>query len=204
MAFAAIPMTVVMFLQLILMLFGYGFGSDADGDVDSDTVDTTADNTAYEAGSNTGSTILKMFTIRGIVAFFALGGWAGLAALTAGVPLIWSIQISLLSGVAALVLASVVIRLALRMQDSGTLNIKNAMAQVGEVYITIPPSRSRTGKVMVLVQERLVELEAVTDSETEIRPNTKVEVVGIEENDRLVVRVVNEQSNNNNKEEINV
>jgi membrane protein implicated in regulation of membrane protease activity len=203
MAVAAIPMTVVMFLQLILMLFGYGTGSDADTDSDGDCGDAAPDNTSYEAGSNNSSGFSKIFTVRGIVAFFALGGWAGLAALSAGIPLIWSIQISLLSGVAALMLASIVIRLALRMQDSGNLNLKHALAQTAEVYITIPPLREKTGKVMVLMQERLVELEAVTDSDTAIKPNTKVEVVGIADNERLIVRPIEKHENKTVEEENN-
>ena len=186
MACAAIPMTIVMFLQLLLMIIGVGFGSDSDGDMDGDGVDD---------GGNDGSSnpdLARIFTVRGIVAFFALGGWAGLAALTAGIPLIWSIQISLLSGVAALLLASIVIRLALRMQDSGNININNALAQTGEVYITIPPLRENTGKVTMLLQERFVELEAVTDNDTEIKPKTKVEVIGVLDKECLVVKPIEE------------
>jgi len=194
MACAAIPMTVVMLLQLLLMIIGVGFGGDSDGDIDGDDVDVGADNPANEAGSYGNSpSILRIFTIRGIVAFFALGGWAGLAALSAGIPILWSIQIAVLCGAAALLLASVVIRLALRMQDSGNINIKNALSLIGDVYITIPPSRKNFGKVTMVLQERFVELDAVTDSESEIRPNTKVEVIGFAGKDCLVVRPVSEQ-----------
>jgi hypothetical protein len=194
MACAAIPMTVVMLLQLLLMIIGVGFGGDSDGDIDGDDVDVGADNPANEAGSYGNSpSILRIFTIRGIVAFFALGGWAGLAALSAGIPILWSIQIAVLCGAAALLLASIVIRLALRMQDSGNINIKNALSLNGDVYITIPPSRKNIGKVTMVLQERFVELDAVTDSESEIRPNTKVEVIGFAGKDCLVVRPVSEQ-----------
>jgi hypothetical protein len=187
MACAAIPMTVVMLMQLILMIIGAGFGMDSDGDVDSDGVDAGTESPTNEAASY-GSSIFKIFTIRGIVAFFALGGWAGLAALSAGVPTLWAIQIALLVGVAALIIASVVIRLALRMQDSGNLDLQNALAQPAEVYITIPPSRTNTGKVTMLLQDRFVEIEAMTDNETAISPRTKVEVVGIANKNCLLVK----------------
>ena len=194
MACAAIPMTVVMLLQLILMLIGIGPGSESDSDTDDGVIDVKVglDHPTHETGSNSHS-IWKIFTIRGIVAFFALGGWAGLAALTAGIPVIWAIQIAVLAGVAALLLASIAIRLALRMQDSGNLSLQNAIAQTAEVYITIPPSRSNIGKVTMLLQERFVEVDAVTDCETEIRPNSKVEVVGLAHKDCLVVRPVDEE-----------
>ena len=44
----------------------------------------------------------------------------------------------------------------------------------------------------MLLQERFVEVDAVTDSELEIRPKTKVEVVGLANKDCLVVSPVEE------------
>jgi len=183
---------------MVLMIIGAGFGGESETDFDSEGLDEAvdhgidhdSDHPANEAGSNSSSSIWKIFTIRGIVAFFALGGWAGLAALSAGVPLLWSIHIAVVAGVAALLLASLVLQLALKMQDSGNINMRNALTQIAEVYITIPPSRSNTGKVTMLLQERFVELEAVTDEDCEIRPNTKVEVVALASEGRLVVRPV--------------
>ena len=188
MACAAIPMTVIMLLQLVLMITGAGFSGGSETDYDSEG-EPDNDHPANEAGHNT-SSIWRIFTIRGIVAFFALGGWAGLAALSAGLRALWSIQIALLVGVAALLTASLVIQLALKMQDSGNINMKNALSKTAEVYITIPPARTNTGKVTMLLQERFVELEAVTDNESEIRPNTKVEVVALADKGCLLVRPV--------------
>jgi len=187
MACAAIPMTVVMILQLILMLIGVGFDSEADGELDDIDVDTTSDTTPQEAASSENVTVFRIFTIRGIVAFFALGGWTGLAALSAGVHPFWAIQLSLFVGVCALLLAAIVIRLALRMQTSGNINLKNAVSQTADVYIRIPPTRSEKGKVTMLLQERFVELDAVTDHDVGIDPETKVEVLAITDDDCVVV-----------------
>ena len=190
MACAAIPMTVVMVLQLILMLIGIGFDSDTDGDLDDVTVDPATDTTPQEAASSENVSVFRIFTIRGIVAFFALGGWTGLAALSAGIHPFWAIQLSLFVGVCALLLAAIVIRLALRMQTSGNINLKNAISQTADVYIRIPPARTDKGKITMLLQERFVELDAVTDSDTEIDPETKVEIVGVIESDCLVVKPI--------------
>jgi len=233
-ACSAIPMTVIMILQFILLLIGVGFGSEADGDVEVDSdvdtdfdtdvdvdaglagnidygVDTGVDTgfdtdgdtdgdavlgeissyldrSVKEVDSRSNTSILKIFTIRGIVAFFALGGWAGLAAMSAGVPAFWAIQIAIFVGVAALLLASIMIRLALRMQESGNLNLMNTLEHTAEVYIRIPPARSDKGKVTMLLQERFVELDAVTDSDVELVPNSKVEIVALADSDCLVVR----------------
>jgi len=190
MACFAIPMTVVMLLQLVLMIIGMGFGNDTDGDLDDCEVDPNTETSPHEAGSSGNASILRIFTIRGIVAFFALGGWAGLAALSAGVNPFWAIQISLFVGVCAMLLAAIVIRLALRMQASGNLNLNNAISQAADVYIRIPPARTETGKVTMLLQERFVELDAITDHETALSPGAKVKVVAVVNNECLVVSPV--------------
>ena len=192
MACAAIPMSVVMILQLILMIIGVGSDGDADTGIDDGVIDSNAE-TSPPDSSNCGKTgVFKIFTIRGIVAFFALGGWAGLAALAAGLHPFWAIQISLFAGVCALLLAAIVIRLALRMQTSGNLNLGNAISQTADVYIRIPSERSDKGKVTMLMQERFVELDAVTDHDADLLPETKVVVVAVENGDCLIVKPVSD------------
>ena len=192
MACFAIPMTIVMLLQLVLMIIGVGFGSEADGDIDDGAIDPSAEASPPESNVYKSAGTFKIFTMRGIVAFFALGGWAGLAALTAGLHPFWAIQISLFVGVCALLLAAIVIRLALRMQTSGNININNAIAQTADVYIRIPSKRTERGKVTMLLQERFVELDAVTDNDTDLMPNSKVEVIAVTQEDCLVVSPVRE------------
>ena len=215
MACMAIPTSIVLLLQAILMLIGSGFGGESDSDFDSDGIDADGADGGFDgidadgtdgglehggaeivsaaakghAGSASGS--LKIFTVRGIIAFFAIGGWAGIAAITAGIPAIWSVQIALLAGVAAMILASVVIRFALRMQSSGNIDLRNAIDQIAEVYITIPPARSNTGKVMMLLQERYTEIDAVTDCEEAVKPYTKVVITGLVNRDCLIVSPIN-------------
>ena len=183
------------------MDFDAGFDSDFDADLDVG-VDADA-GVSFEDIGSAGAAVhdigqhqgahhgsAKLITVRGIVAFFALGGWAGLAALTAGVKPLWAIMISLLAGVAAMLVASIVIRFALRMQSSGNINLGNAVSQTAEVYITIPPERSNTGKVTMVLQERFVEVDAVTDNATALKPKTKVEITGTAGKDCLVVKPV--------------
>lgn len=206
MACAAIPMTIVMLLQMVLMIIGIGGASDVD--VDDVDVDSDYDGSAPEASSCGNASIFRIFTIRGIVAFFALGGWAGLAALSAGLHPFWAIQISLFTGVCALLIASFVIRLVLRMQSSGNININNAISKEADVYIRVPANRSNTGKVTLLLQERFVELDAITDNEVDLMPNTKVNVIGIANGDRVIVAPLEKhntkESDNNNNSSDNI
>ena len=196
MACFAIPMTVIMFLQLILMIIGVGFGGDTDGDVDDGTMVPGSETTPPDSKSCGHTATFKILTIRGIVAFFALGGWAGIAALTAGLHPFWAIQISLFIGVCALLLASIVIRLALKMQTSGNININNAISQTADVYIRIPANRSEKGKVTMVLQERFVELDAITDNDTDLLQGTKVEIISVSDGDTLVVNPVSEKDMN--------
>lgn len=198
MAYAAIPATVVMFLQLILMLIGIGSMGTGDVDAESDA-GTDSSFAEYSNGDYDGESsyvhgvhhghqgMVKFFTIRGIVAFFALGGWAGLALLSLNVWAILTIPLALLIGVGAMILSHAVVKFALKMQSSGNLDYRNAIDNDADVYITIPPRQSGIGKVTMVFQERFVEVDAVTDNETELKVNTKVVVTALKGKDCVVV-----------------
>ena len=203
----AIPASIILLLQAILALIGVGSGVEGggietggaevgtggfetdgieiDGDVDFDSSD-------YVEPPSFSKDAIRIITIRGIVAFLAIGGWAGLVASTGGLKSVWVVLIAVFSGAAAMILAALAINFMLNMQSSGNIDLKYALSQTAEVYITVPPSRTNTGKVMILLQERLVEVEAVTDSTEAIKPATIVEVSGLAGKDRLVVRRIQE------------
>jgi len=227
MTYAAVPMTVVLIMQLILMIIGADISGDSDAGFDGDAPDLDASGGGADAGFDIdGSDIdvsdfdggdldggglnggefhtgahdgeyagsnpnaVRIITIRGVVAFFAIGGWAGLAALTGGLAPLWSIMIALFSGAAAMLFASFVLHFALRMQSSGNISLKYAIDHTADVYITIPPLRRNTGKITMVLQDRFVELEAATDNEQEIKSGAKVEVIGLANNECLLVRPI--------------
>ncbi len=74
-----------------------------------------------------------------------------------------------------------------KLSDSGTLNYKNALDAVGEVYLTIGADRSKMGKVSISVQGTLRELDALTDSLSELKTGTIIKVVDITSNGILIV-----------------
>lgn len=208
----AIPATVLLALQTILLLFGAG-GHDADhGGLEDHSalsggegtdLDASAD---LDAGTDTNldggqdfdqapdhdgahhAAGVRIFTVRGLVAFFAVGGWLGIALLDFGMPVGPSVGLGILGGFLALLLVAFILKWALRLQENGTLSLRNAIAHTGTCYLTVPARRKGAGKVNVLVQEQLVELEAVTDWETPIRPGEQVQVVGLASENQLVVR----------------
>lgn len=174
----AIPATLILILQLILLLIGIG-GQDSSfddaGDIDTDTdADLSGDDPVNDFSiSDIGG--LKLFTLRGVLAFFAIGSWSALVASTGGK--VWlSLLVGLLAGAAADVILALIMKSLRGLQQSGNIEIGNAVGKIGEVYIPIPPDRSGLGKVNVVMQERLVELDAVTDSERMLRTGEEIRI----------------------------
>lgn len=195
----AIPATVIMVLQSILLLFGFGHG-DADGDVSADAPDggfDGADGGHFDAGAHIdahdgteGSDGVSLFTIRGIVAFFAVGGWMGVVMDQVGaIPLV-SVIVAFVAGFLALLGIAWLFKIAVRLQASGNLRLENAIGKTGRVYLTIPGAGKGVGKVNVTVQEVYSELEAMTRGAETLRPGRMVRVTGMEGSDLLVVEPV--------------
>ena len=100
-----------------------------------------------------------------MVAFFAIGGWAGLVASNGGISSVVSIIIAFFSGTLSLIGIAYLFKASLKLQGSGNLQIVNAVGKTGKVYIPIPANKSGTGQITILIQERLVELSAVTNDD---------------------------------------
>lgn len=167
---------------------------DMDGDFDADTdLDTDGDADADGGGDADVSghsglfAGLKLFTLRGIVAFFAVCGWGGLWLLRMGMHPIFAVFLAIAMGFWAMLLMALFLRVALKLQDDGTLDFRNALGTAGTVYLTIPARRTGEGKVHVVVQDQLRELEAVTDDEAPIPTGTEIVVVGLSGGNTLVV-----------------
>lgn len=212
-AYVAIPATLVLTIQTVLLLIGLGSDSDTDVDGASGGIDLDGDGipdvgfSGMEGIDLDGDGIpdmeldldpdlpghegadggLRIFTVRGLVAFFSVFGWCGLAMLRSGAGTGISCLISLAMGVAAMTILAAMMRAAMGLQSDGTLNLKNALGACGSVYLTIPPSRLQKGKVSLLVQDRLGEFDAVTDEEQPIPTGSEIVVVGISGKSTLVV-----------------
>lgn len=204
-AVVAIPATVILVLQTVLLLFGLGghdadhgevdhdfdhdtdhdFAHDVDHDFDHDH-DLDHDHDAHDGAHHAAG--IRLFTLRGIVALFAVGGWLGVAMCDLGLSPALAGLIAAAGGFAALVIAALVIKYALRLQENGNIAAKNAVAHTATVYIPIPAVRSGCGKVTMNLQERFVEMDALTDCDRVLKTGEAVQVVGVTDEDRLVVR----------------
>lgn len=74
-----------------------------------------------------------------------------------------------------------------KLTSSGTLDYKNAINAVGEVYLTIGANRSKIGKVSVNIQGSLRELDALTDCKTALKYGTVITVLDVTSNGILIV-----------------
>ena len=149
-AFVAFPATALLLIQMVLTLIGLGHDADADLDltidIDGDGVPDIPDISAadaasigdHDAGVGAG---LQLFSLRGIIALFAVGGWVGLAFLRSGTDRGLAVLLAVAAGALAMVL-----------------------------------------------QERLTQIDAVTDCETPIKTGAEVVVVGVSGKTTLIVQ----------------
>lgn len=183
----AIPATVILILQTILLLFGVGSDHDTDGaqiDLDHEADhDFDHDHGDHEAG-------LRIFTVRGMVAFLSVGGWLGIVLLGTRLHAAVACLIAFLGGTLSLLMVAAFLKWVVGMQESGNLSYQNAIGRNGQVYLTIPADQSGRGKVTLTVQERYIEADAVTDSAESIPVGRRVKVVGLADDQTLLVAPV--------------
>lgn len=182
----AVPSTLILLIQTVLLLIGLGGGGDgdADGDLDGD-LDGDADDI------DVGDDGLALFSVRGIMSMLAVMGWSAMALLETPLPGFVSILIAVALGVLMLFFMAYVMKLIYKLQNSGNIDIGNAVGKMAQVYIPIPPHGTGSGKVHLTIQEQYCEFGAMTTAEDKIKTGTYVRVVAVDEAGMLVVEPLN-------------
>lgn len=171
----ALPFTAVFLFQLILTFFAgdidhADFSSDHDVSIDND----------HGIG-------FQFLSIKNLIGFFSIMGWTGIAMLSGGKGLGISIIVSVLAGLAMmLIMASMVYYLG-KLSEHHVLDLKNAKGKIGTVYLKIPAQRNGMGKVQVNVQG-FQTLNAITDNTDDIKTGAVVEIIDSINNEVLVVK----------------
>lgn len=214
-ALFALPATVILAIQTILLLLGLGShhdgGLDPNGAHEANVHDGGTD---MNAGAHDGGAInghpdddhilpahqdaaadydpgLRLFTVRGLIAFFAVGGWVGIALVDLQVGTALASLLALLAGLLALFLVAWLLRLLLGLQSSGNLDIRNAVGLTGIVYLHIPGNLQGSGKVTLILQGRSIEIDALTDLPDGIATGRQIKVISLR-GDLLLVRPLRE------------
>lgn len=175
--FIAIIFSILFFIQFILLVIG----------LESDT------DLGFEHGVDSASFEQEFSALSGrsIIAFFTFFGWTGV--LTMGNQLsVWiAVLLSTLVGLAAMFIVAYLMFKFAQLEQSGTLNLYHALDQTGEVYLTVPPSQSGRGKVTLMIDGRVREMDAMTDGDT-LKTGTKVRVIEILDENALKVEAMPE------------
>ncbi|MBR7185199.1 MAG: hypothetical protein IKD37_06295 [Clostridia bacterium] len=180
-ALIAIPSTLILIVQTLLLLFGIGDG-EADGDLDAaDSVDVGDDG-------------LALFSVRGIMAMLAVTGWSGMALLGTPLPQTISVLIAVLLGFATLVGFAYLMRLVMKLQSSGNIDYGNSIGHIAQVYLPIPPAGTASGKVTLTLQEKYIEAAAITTAEEPLKTGTYVRVVSVSDSGVLLVEPLNQNN----------
>ncbi|WP_299113866.1 hypothetical protein [uncultured Winogradskyella sp.] len=129
----------------------------------------------------------QFLTFKNLVGFFTIFGWSGIACIDAGLSKPVTIMISVFAGLVMMTIMAALFYFMSKLTDSGTLKMKNAIDAIGEVYLTIGADRSRMGKVSVKVQGTMRELDALTDSLSDLKTGTIIKVVDVTNNGILIV-----------------
>ncbi len=190
-ACVAIPATLLLLIQTVMMFLGFagesdGFGDDVPDDVPDDLpddIDVDAD-----ASDFSGLDGLRIFTLRGIIAFFVVFGWMGVVMDGGGSPLYATIPVSIVCGFAMMLALAFLFRAIMRLRDDGNVDNRNAIGVSGRVHLTVPPSRRGDGKVHIMLQGSYVERNAVTDEDEPIPTGAEIVVVGVSGQTDLVVK----------------
>ncbi|MDR1093442.1 MAG: hypothetical protein LBL66_04765 [Clostridiales bacterium] len=188
--------SLILLIQLILALFGFARGADADvgGDIsgdgfdaggghdvgggDIDTPDVGPDVHAGHGHGDAGAG-LRIFTVQGLISFFVMFSWSCIAFISVGMPEGLATIIAFVLGAAALLLMAKLMQLMLKLQDSGNIDLAGAAGLIGQVYIPIPSHENGIGKVMLTLQSRFIECDAITRGDALLKTDTFVKVVEV-------------------------
>lgn len=179
-ALIAIPSTLVLVVQSLLLIFGVGGGADGI-DLDGDGLPDTP---GFEGDGDGG---LALFSLRGITAMAAVAGWSGLVMHEAEIPLGLTVFLAAAFGFIVMVAIAWFMKLATKLQQNGNLDIGYAIGKVGTVYIPIPPNMTGSGKINLTIQERFVEIDAKTACSRKLNTGESVRITATDPSGLVVV-----------------
>ena len=197
----AIPATLIIVIQTILLMIGIGHGGegvefsdtsgiDGLGDVPDMPADIPTDmpthaidgceHTAIGDGSNPADFgTMQLFTLQGIMTFLCVFGWTGIICTSLGLHVAIAIIIALVLGFLAMLGVAKVLQLTRKLTQDGSLDVRRLLGEKGRVYIPIPANESGEGKVTIAAGERFIELSAVTDEQEAIPTGTQVRIIDV-------------------------
>ena len=189
----AIPATLILLIQTILTLIGIGDnGVDSDigdADIDADAADGVFGAELTDGDSDpSGLDGLRIFSVRGIIAFFVVFGWTGILLDALSLSPVISVGVGAVAGFLIMLLIALLFRAVMKLESDGNVDNRNALGVSGTVYLKIPPNREGTGKVNIMIQGSYCERDAVTDENEALPTGCEIVVMSLSGQNTLVVK----------------
>lgn len=193
----AIPSTLILVIQSILIILGLGDGapdinvSDTSGldlpDCDpTDVFDSSGGDVVNPADAGA----MHLFTFQGIITFLCVFAWAGILTYMGCGLIPVALIVGFILGAAAMYGVAKLIQLLSRLAESGNIVAKKYLGETGTVYIPIPANGNGTGKVNIALGERYVEFDAITEEPVDLKSGEAVRVTDVRSETTLVVEKV--------------
>lgn len=139
----------ILAVQLLLGVFG----------IVHDGLDHESSTGGHHEMASEGLNLLSVRALSAGIGFFGVGGMAGMAT---GLGLLAALPLGLALGLAGMIGTAIITRWMMKMEDDGSVSIHGAVGSTGTVYLSIPGERKGTGKVLLTLQNRTVEYQAIT------------------------------------------
>ena len=172
--YGAVFFGVFFLWQLISAFLGLGAESGHD-DLDAQAEPTSGHESPPDAHDTVA--VVKLLSVRSIIAFFTLFTWAAALYLNMGHTPGRAMFYALLWGFAAMVLVSLLFRAMSRMTESGNMQIASCVGSVGTVYLNIPTGG--VGEVKTVCSGTQVHLKAHAAGGVAMKAGTTVRVLRV-------------------------
>ena len=157
----------LVFLARLILLFFMGDGDAALG------------GTAIDADAS-----FQVLSIQSLSSFFIMFGLVGIALLRSDLSELISVVGAFLAGGGMVAMVALLTRQMQQLQSSGHIDISDAVAAEGSVYLTIPDTG--TGRAQIRIQNRLRTYDAMSKNHARLETGTQVRVVGVTGNTLIV------------------
>ena len=166
--------SLVFIIQTIMTFVGM----DADGGMD---VDLSTDMSGDSDGGP-----FQLFTFRNFINFLLGFGWSIISFQGAIENQFLLILLAAAIGVLLVIAVMALFRFMSKMEQSGTIQMANAVGCKGNVYLRIPADKRGEGKVQISVQGAIREFDAITLGE-ELETGAPIKVVEVVNDSTLLV-----------------
>jgi len=167
--------SVLFVIQFVFSLFGFDFDGEVEGDI--------------ALGDGDIGTDFSLLSLRSVIAFFTFFSWTGVLMIKNGASLAAILVGSSFSGLLAFGIVAYLLYLFTKFNQSGTVDMEQALFQKGEVYLTVPGGKEGMGKVQIQLGQNLKELRAITEGGP-LPTGSKIRVIEVLEDNLLVVEAL--------------